>query len=64
MAEMPGIPSGEPPTLDSRLRGNDGCSAGMTVVQKSPFAGVTEVGDLDGPKGSAATRMLVFFITD
>ena len=26
VAEMPGIPSGEPPNLDSRLRGNDGCA--------------------------------------
>ena len=25
---------------------NDGCSAGMTVVQRSPFVGMTEVGDL------------------
>ena len=40
VAEMASIPSGEPPTLDSRLRGNDGCAkgspcAGMTVVQRS-----------------------------
>ena len=26
MAEMPGILSREPPALDSRLRGNDGCA--------------------------------------
>ena len=26
VAEMPGIPSGEPPNLDSRLRENDGCA--------------------------------------
>ena len=64
MAEMPGIPSGEPQPWIPAFAGIHGCSAGMTVVQKSPFAGVTEVGDLDGPKGSAATRMLVFFITD
>ena len=26
VAEMASIPGGEPPTLDSRLRGNDGCA--------------------------------------
>ena len=40
VAELPSIPSGEPPPLDSRLRGNDGCLAGMTVVQRSPKAGI------------------------
>ena len=37
VAEMPSIPSREPPALDSRLRGNDGC---LTVVQRSPKAGI------------------------
>ena len=40
VAEMASIPSGEPPPLDSRLRGNDGCAAGMTVVQRSPEASI------------------------
>ena len=36
VAEMPSIPSREPPALDSRLRGNDGCSKVFESGNPSP----------------------------